>query len=271
MTVYEQIERGIKYLEKNLNKKIYLKDIANEAGMSTRSFSNYFWTITGFTYKEYLVKRRLSESITELSDNKNSILNIALNYGYGSHEAFSRSFKKEFNISPNSFRELRPTLKKFNEIKLYKEKYMGVIVKSLDAMNGKCFDGHGRNPEEIAKGKLNSWLKANPNKPKCRIFGHNIDQYGKPSNEQNNEGYRFILITECNDIVITSGKFVVTGIEGNFNNDPDGQWIKDGWERLLEMIKKKNYKIKEPNRWYEEELKPEKSGNLRLDLYVEIE
>jgi AraC-like DNA-binding protein len=271
MTVYEQIERGIKYLEKNLSEDIYLKDIAFEAGMSTRSFSDYFWAITGFTYKKYLIKRRLSESVLELSEKKYNILNIALNFGYSSNEAFSRSFKKEFNISPNSYRELRPTLATLDQIKLYKEKYMGVIVKSLNIMNGISFDGYGQNPENIAKDKLNIWLKDNPKKPKYRVFGHNINDHGESSNEQNNEGYRFLLITDYNDIAILPGKFVVTGIEGDFKENSDGKWINDGWNRLLKMIKKKKFKIKEPNRWYEEELQPEIPGNLRLDLYIEIE
>lgn len=208
--------------------------------MSARSFSEYFWIITGFTYKEYLVKRRLSESVLELNESNNRILSIALNYGYSSNEAFSRSFKKEFDISPNSFRELRSTLATLNKIELHKEKYMGVIVKSLNSMNGIKFDGYEQTSEDIAKEKLNRQLKANLEQQKYRVFGHNIDENGKLSNE----------------IVIPPGKFVVTGIEGNFEDDADGPWIKDGWDKLSEMIKKKNFKIKEPSRCYEEELQP---------------
>lgn len=148
---------------------------------------------------------------------------------------------------------------------------MGVIVKKLEAMNGIMFDGFGDNPEDQAKNKMNAWLKLNPNKNKYRVFGYNIDENGDLNNETNNLGYRFILITDYDEVVISPGIFVVTGIEGNFSSDPDGKWIKDGWDKLSQMVKEKNYKIKKPIRWYEEELEPQKDGNLRLDLYLETE
>lgn len=269
MTIYEQIERSIEYLEKNLINTIYLKDVAKEAGMSIRSFTKYFWMITGYKYKEYLVKRRLAKSATQLLESDDSILTIAVDHGYSSNEAFTRSFKKEFTISPIKFRELRPNLDTLGKIQLYKEKYMGVIVKSLDVMNGVCFDGFGEYPENKARKKMENWLKDNNAKENYRIFGHNIDLKGELSNNPENEGYRFIVITKGLEKVINSGRFIVTGIEGDIGSE--GEWIKEGWGKLLDMAGKKNFKIKEPVRWYEEELKSESPKKLRLDLYLEIE
>ena len=45
----------------------------------------------------------------------------------------------------------------------------------------------------------------------------------------------------------------------------------EGWGRLNKMIKQSNYIIKKSIRWFEEELEPLIPGNLRLDLYLEIE
>ncbi len=44
-----------------------------------------------------------------------------------------------------------------------------------------------------------------------------------------------------------------------------------GWKGLSDMIKEKGYKTKSDPRWFEEELEPQVPGNLRLDLYIEIE
>jgi AraC family transcriptional regulator len=102
--------------------------VAAQAYMSLRSFYNYFWAITGFTYKEYLVKRRLASCLAAIVDGSEKIVDIALRSGYGSHEAFSRAFKKEFGLTPIRFRECRPALAGLGKIELIKEMYMGVIV-----------------------------------------------------------------------------------------------------------------------------------------------
>lgn len=112
-----------------------------------------------------------------------------------------------------------------------------------------------------------------------RVFGHNIDLDGNLSNDPNNVGYKLMVTlddsydnidSETKIDFIESGRFVVTGIEGNIS-DGDGKWIMEGWGELNMMIKQGNYIIKKPMRWFEEELEPSKLGNLRLDLYLEIE
>ncbi len=75
--------------------------------------------------------------------------------------------------------------------------------------------------------------------------------------------------TDVKTDVIGAGKFIVTGIEGNIGSD--GKWIMEGWGRLNKMIKENNYKVKSSPRWFEEQLEPSKPGNLRLDLYLEID
>ena len=70
--------------------------------------------------------------------------------------------------------------------------------------------------------------------------------------------------------MIKPGKFLVSGIEGNFEDDPSGGWITKGWERMAALIKEKGYTVPADCRWFEEELEPATSGNLRLDLYLEI-
>ncbi len=78
---------------------------------------------------------------------------------------------------------------------------------------------------------------------------------------------------EAADRVLTlvPGRFAVTGIEGNFQDDPEGKWIGAGWARMNTMIAQKNLKVKAGARWFEEELEPQTPGNLRLDLYLEVE
>ncbi len=278
MTIYEQIQKAIDFIEENLNTPINKAVVASEAGMCQRSFQDYFWKLTGLSYKAYLVKRRLSTSIYELVKTDLNILDIALDTGYKNHESFTRAFKKEFDVSPQSFRQNVVELNELEKIRLFKEKYMGVIIKELQELLVVTFEGYGSEPEDKAKEKRDAWVAKSPKNMKQRILGHNIDKEGNISFDPENEGYKFLVTIEDNRQslgqkveVLLPGKFAVTGIEGNFTDDPAGSWIGAGWGKMNDMIDKKGYKVKQPSRWFEEELEPETEGNLRLDLYLEIE
>ncbi len=52
MTIYEQMQSAVKYIEENLFSVIRVHAIARHVHMSTRSFYNYFWAVCGYTCKE---------------------------------------------------------------------------------------------------------------------------------------------------------------------------------------------------------------------------
>lgn len=54
---------------------------------------------------EYLRKRRISESGTDLIKTEQSILEIALTYQFESQEAYTRSFQQVFGMPPGHFRK----------------------------------------------------------------------------------------------------------------------------------------------------------------------
>ena len=70
---------------------------------------------------------------------------------------------------------------------------------------------------------------------------------------------------------IEAGVFVVTGIEGSFDEDPSGSWITEGWRRLDVMVKRQGLKLHPSHRWFEELLEPVEPGNTRFDLYAELD
>jgi len=279
MTIYEQIQRAVDFIEQNLGLRLVQEDAAREAGMSSRSFQGYFWAVTGFSFREYVIKRRLELALNDLGSTKKQVLEIALEVGYQSHEAFTRAFQREFGVSPQTFRLGRPGLKGLGALKLYKEQYMGVIIKELPDLNVVCFDGFGPEPESQAKALWQEWTRLHPagNRPR-RAFGHNIDAGGHQASGPQHDGYRFLVTVEGSEAtggvktcLVPGGRFVVTGIEGNFQADTEGRWITQGWARMNALVKEKAYRVKPAGRWFEEELEPSTPGNLRLDLYLEIE
>ena len=186
---------------------------------------------------------------------------------------------REPGFSPGEFRLRNKQMNGLNQIKLINKIYMETIIKELAKMKVAYFEGFAPEPENKARNKMDQWLKKKHLIHKShRIFGHNIDPEGNLSSDPDHAGYKFMVTLENNykkdsetkiDF-IEPGRFVVAGIEGNIS-EGEGKWIMEGWERLNKIIIKGNYTIKKPIRWFEEELEPSKPGNLRLDLYLEIE
>ncbi|MBP7095718.1 MAG: AraC family transcriptional regulator [Spirochaetia bacterium] len=279
MTIYEQVQRAVDYIEDRLGGRLRAERVARAAGMSVRSLNHWFRAVTGYRYGDYVAKRRLSEALRLLSSTEEGILDIALEVGYGTHESFCRAFKGEFGVAPRECRRGRPELRGAARVELAKEFYMGVIVKDLGELKVASFEGFAPEPEAKAKAALRAWLDSRPQAAAPRrVFGHNIDREGKLACDPVNVGYKFLATLEPGEDsggarveTIPAGRYAVTGIEGNFDGDPAGAWIGEGWRRMNEMMAAKGFRAKPGGRWFEEELEPAKPGNLRLDLYLELE
>jgi AraC-like DNA-binding protein len=104
------IENMIEWVEKNLRNEPTLEMMSDFVGYSSYYCSSQFHEAVGITFKEYIVRRKLTLAANDLIETEYRILDIALKYGFSSNEAFSRAFSKEFGYSPSSFRKTRPHL-----------------------------------------------------------------------------------------------------------------------------------------------------------------
>lgn len=68
---------------------------------TTRKFKE----ISGMQFKDYLRRRKLAFALKEVRDSDKDILDIAVDYGFSSHEAFTRAFKKTYGITPSDYRK----------------------------------------------------------------------------------------------------------------------------------------------------------------------
>jgi AraC family transcriptional regulator len=101
------IAKTVWLLESRLFEPITLDDVANHAGVSRTHISHIFPAATGFSISGYLRARRLSEAAKLLADGAPDILSVALEAGYGSHEAFTRAFGDQFGKTPEAVRRQR--------------------------------------------------------------------------------------------------------------------------------------------------------------------
>lgn len=156
MKYTELINSSIEYIEENLKNDINCQEISENIGYSLYHFNRMFSSLTGETPGNYLRKRRLSEASKELKYSNKKILDISLDYCFGSQEAFTRSFKNMFNINPLEFRNSenshlttfeRIYLRNYEKIKMLKhriEKKAKMNLVGLDAhVTGRNFDFSG--------------------------------------------------------------------------------------------------------------------------------
>ncbi len=97
------LKHAITHLESHLTAPTSIEEAAALVGYSRYHFSRLFLPVTGITPVAYLRKRRLTEAARELATSSKRILDIALDYQFQSQEAFTRSFKQDFWVSPGLY------------------------------------------------------------------------------------------------------------------------------------------------------------------------
>jgi AraC family transcriptional regulator len=101
------VERAIWCIEHRFGREISLEEVASVAGVSRFHLARAFGTATGHSVMGYARGRRLSEAACMLAAGAPDILAVALDVGYGSHEAFTRAFRDQFGVTPESVRTQR--------------------------------------------------------------------------------------------------------------------------------------------------------------------
>ena len=103
-TYRQRIQRAIDYTEENLTRGVSLKEAADAACWSPYHFMRTFHAMTGLTYAEYVRDRRLETAAYRLAITRDRILDIAMDVGYETQEAFTRAFKRGYGSSPGQYR-----------------------------------------------------------------------------------------------------------------------------------------------------------------------
>jgi AraC family transcriptional regulator len=99
------VAKALWFIESHSASDITLDDIASCAGVSRFHLLRAFGATTGRSIMRYVRARRLSEAARRLAAGADDILAIALEMGYGSHEAFTRAFREQFGVTPESMRK----------------------------------------------------------------------------------------------------------------------------------------------------------------------
>lgn len=100
--IVDEIDECIKQYN---DEALTLRFLAHRLGYSAFYTTRKFKEIAGMQFREYLRQRKLAFALKEVRDSEKSFLEIALNYGFSSHEAFGRAFKGTYGVTPSEYRK----------------------------------------------------------------------------------------------------------------------------------------------------------------------
>jgi AraC-like DNA-binding protein len=102
-----QVERAAELIRQQPDRDWTLQLLAREVGMSRSLLAMRFRAATGESPMRHLAKVRLGQAAGYLTTASMSIEAIARRTGYASTASLSKAFKREFGVSPGTYRRLK--------------------------------------------------------------------------------------------------------------------------------------------------------------------
>ncbi|MFF2524395.1 AraC family transcriptional regulator [Streptomyces liangshanensis] len=100
----ERLNRVMEQIEGDLAGTVDVAGWARTAATSEYHLRRMFSALAGMPLSEYVRRRRLTVAGAEVLGGRDSLLEIAVRYGYGSGEAFARAFRAVHGVGPGEAR-----------------------------------------------------------------------------------------------------------------------------------------------------------------------
>jgi AraC family transcriptional regulator len=100
----ERILRVLVHIQTHLDDPLTLDSLASVACFSPYHFHRIFRGLVGEPVAEHLRRLRLERAAGRLKFTDRPVIDIALDAGYDSHEAFTRAFRSNFGRPPSTYR-----------------------------------------------------------------------------------------------------------------------------------------------------------------------
>ena len=101
----ERLKHILSYINKNCSSGLTLETMAKEFHFSKKYFSKYFIAESGQSFTEYLNCCRIEKACVLLKNTDYSVLDIALESGYGNISYFIRIFSSRMGCTPLKYRK----------------------------------------------------------------------------------------------------------------------------------------------------------------------
>lgn len=113
MHAWEAIQKSVDYIEENIKEELTIEELAQVSYLSMYYFQKLFNRLVGKTVNEYIKARRVARAKPLLKSSDRRIADIAVEYGFNSHETFTRAFKELYGVTPEAYRKNKLLLTDF--------------------------------------------------------------------------------------------------------------------------------------------------------------
>lgn len=125
-------------LKNHGDEELTLRVLSRKLGYSEFHTTRKFREITGMSFRDYLRGRKLAFALKEVRDSEKSLLEIGIDYGFSSNEAFTRAFKKSYGVTPSQYRKNPKPVVLRTKISPFDRYFLGLgeigMVKSADGI-----------------------------------------------------------------------------------------------------------------------------------------
>ena len=104
----EVLMDALDFIEAHLTEEIRTEQVAEHCFCSRSGLEKLFRNVNHLSVHDYVIRRRMSLAARRLlKDPEVRVLDLAMEYGYGSHEAFARAFRQVWGVMPSEYRRER--------------------------------------------------------------------------------------------------------------------------------------------------------------------
>ena len=103
-----RLNRALDFIARHLDRPFSIGEVAAEAAFSRFHCQRMFRAMTGESIVELVRRFRLERAGYRLRRESVNVIEVALEAGYGSEEAFSRAFRRCCGLSPSQYRTATP-------------------------------------------------------------------------------------------------------------------------------------------------------------------
>jgi AraC family transcriptional regulator len=102
----QRLIRALRHIQEKLDAALPASELAAVAHFSPYHFSRIFSAMVGESIGQHVRRLRLERAAGALRRSDRTILELALDAGYESHEAFTRAFASHFGMNPSEWRSV---------------------------------------------------------------------------------------------------------------------------------------------------------------------
>ncbi len=255
MDYLNRIREAVLYIENHLKKKLTIDDVASTVGYSKFHFQRLFHHVTKQTLGQYILGRKLTEAARELWEEQSKVVEIAYEFGFESHETFTRAFKNRFGMSPFAFKRAGKVpnhwLKKRLELDylthINDDVISSIEVVNLGVLNLRGYKAKSGKMKDIHQAWRKLLLKQRKGHDGSNVAKYGLIQYSEIDELELN--YSYLAATTMDGIdqeenqeewVIPPSKYVVFDHKGDVDRIPltyqyiYGTWFSENSYSLIE-------------------------------------